>query len=52
MKAVNRRGLGQISLLKGVPEAALDDLRRISAANITAFLEGRPQDVFRLVPAP
>jgi D-3-phosphoglycerate dehydrogenase len=33
-------------------EAALDDLRRISAANITAFLEGRPQDVFRLVPAP
>jgi D-3-phosphoglycerate dehydrogenase len=33
-------------------EAALDDLRRISAANITAFLEGRPRDVFRLVPAP
>jgi D-3-phosphoglycerate dehydrogenase len=32
-------------------ETALEDLRRISAANITAFLEGRPQDVFRLVPA-
>jgi hypothetical protein len=31
-------------------ETALEDLRRISAANITAFLEGRPQDVFRLVP--
>jgi len=31
-------------------EAALDDLRRISAANIGAFLEGRPEDVFRLVP--
>jgi phosphoglycerate dehydrogenase-like enzyme len=30
-------------------ETALEDLRRISAANITAFLEGRPQDVFRLV---
>ena len=33
-------------------ESALEDLRRISAANITAFLEGRPDDVFRLVPAP
>jgi D-3-phosphoglycerate dehydrogenase len=31
-------------------EAALDDLRRISAENIRAFLEGRPGDVFRLVP--
>ena len=30
-------------------ETALEDLRRISAANITAFLEGRPRDVFRLV---
>lgn len=33
-------------------EAALEDLRRISAANITAFLGGRPEAVFRLVPAP
>ena len=33
-------------------ETALEDLRRISAANITAFLEGRPDAVFRLVPAP
>lgn len=32
-------------------EAALEDLRRISAENIRAFLEGRPEDVFRLVPA-
>lgn len=32
-------------------EAALEDLRRISAENIRAFLEGRPGDVFRLVPA-
>lgn len=32
-------------------EAALEDLRRISAENIRAFLEGRPDDVFRLVPA-
>ena len=30
-------------------ETALADLRRISAANITAFLEDRPRDVFRLV---
>jgi D-3-phosphoglycerate dehydrogenase len=30
-------------------EAALEDLRRISAANIRAFLEGRPDEVFRLV---
>jgi D-3-phosphoglycerate dehydrogenase len=30
-------------------ETALEDLRRISAANIAAFLDGRPQDVFRLV---
>jgi phosphoglycerate dehydrogenase-like enzyme len=33
-------------------ETALDDLRRISAANITSFLDGRPDAVFRLVPAP
>ncbi len=33
-------------------ETALDDLRRISAANITAFLDGRPEAVFRLVPVP
>jgi phosphoglycerate dehydrogenase-like enzyme len=33
-------------------ETSLDDLRRISAANITAFLQGRPEAVFRLVPAP
>ncbi len=31
-------------------ETALDDLRRISAANIAAFLDGRPDAVFRLVP--
>lgn len=30
-------------------ESALADLRRISAANIRAFLESRPGDVFRLV---
>ncbi len=30
-------------------ESALRDLRRISAANIRAFLDGRPGDVFRLV---
>lgn len=30
-------------------ESALQDLRRISAANIRAFLDGRPGDVFRLV---
>ena len=33
-------------------EASLEDLWRISANNIRAFLEGRPEDVFRLVPAP
>ncbi len=33
-------------------ETALEDLQRISAANVTAFLEGRPEAVFRLVPAP
>lgn len=33
-------------------EAALEDLRRISAANIRAFLEGRPDEVFRLVTTP
>ncbi len=33
-------------------DAALEDLRRISAANIRAFLEGRPDDVFRLVTPP
>jgi lactate dehydrogenase-like 2-hydroxyacid dehydrogenase len=33
-------------------EAALEDLRRISAANIRAFLEGRPDDMFRLVTPP
>jgi D-3-phosphoglycerate dehydrogenase len=32
-------------------ETALDELRRISAANLTAFLEGRPEAVFRLVQA-
>lgn len=31
-------------------EAALEDLRRISAENIRAFFAGRPDDVFRLVP--
>jgi len=31
-------------------EAALEDLRRISAQNIAAFLQARPDDVFRLVP--
>jgi len=30
-------------------ESALADLRRISAENIRAFLEGRPNEVFRLV---
>ncbi|MGB5131017.1 MAG: C-terminal binding protein [Steroidobacteraceae bacterium] len=30
-------------------ESALADLRRISAGNIRAFLEGRPDEVFRLV---
>ncbi len=30
-------------------ESAMNDLRRLSAANIRAFLEGRPDDVFRLV---
>lgn len=30
-------------------ESAMNDLRRISAANIRAFLDGRPGDVFRLV---
>jgi D-3-phosphoglycerate dehydrogenase len=30
-------------------EEALADLWRISARNITAFLEGRPDDVFRLI---
>jgi len=33
-------------------ETALEDLRRISAANIAAFLDGRPDAVFRLVPVP
>ena len=33
-------------------EASLEDLRRISAENIRAFLEGRPDDVFRLVSPP
>jgi len=33
-------------------EAALEDLRRISAANIRAFLEGRPDEMFRLVATP
>ena len=31
-------------------ETALEDLRRISAANIAAFLDDRPDAVFRLVP--
>ena len=30
-------------------ESALADLRRISAQNIRAFLEGRPDEVFRLI---
>jgi phosphoglycerate dehydrogenase-like enzyme len=33
-------------------EAALDDLRRISAQNIREFLEGHPERVFRLVQPP
>lgn len=33
-------------------EAALADLRRISAQNIRAFLQGRPGDVYRLVQVP
>lgn len=33
-------------------ETALEDLRRISAANIAAFLDGRPDAVFSLVPIP
>jgi D-3-phosphoglycerate dehydrogenase len=32
-------------------EASLEDLRRISAQNIAAYLQGRPGDVFRLVSA-
>ena len=30
-------------------ESSVADLQRISAENIRAFLEGRPDDVFRLV---
>lgn len=33
-------------------ESALADLRRISAENVRAFVEGRPDRVFRLVPMP
>jgi phosphoglycerate dehydrogenase-like enzyme len=33
-------------------EASLEDLRRISAQNVRSFLEGRPDEVFRLVPPP
>ena len=33
-------------------DSALADLRRISANNVRAFVEGRPGDVFRLVPLP
>jgi len=33
-------------------DAALADLGRISAQNIRAYLQGRPDDVFRLVTAP
>jgi D-3-phosphoglycerate dehydrogenase len=33
-------------------ESALEDLRRISAQNVRSFLEGRPDEVFRLVPPP
>ena len=33
-------------------ESALEDLRRISASNIREFLEGRPEQVFRLVEVP
>ncbi len=31
-------------------ESAMADLRRISAQNVRDFLEGRPDEVFRLVP--
>jgi D-3-phosphoglycerate dehydrogenase len=30
-------------------ESSMADLRRISAQNIRAFMDGRPEDVFRLV---
>lgn len=33
-------------------ESSLQDLRRISAQNVRSFLEGRPDEVFRLVPPP
>ncbi len=33
-------------------DSALADLRRISAQNVRSFLEGRPDEVFRLVPPP
>ena len=33
-------------------ESSMADLRRISAQNVRSFLEGRPGEVFRLVPAP
>jgi D-3-phosphoglycerate dehydrogenase len=33
-------------------EAALEDLRRISAQNVRSFFEGRPDEVSRLVPPP
>ena len=33
-------------------DSALAELRRISANNVRAFVEGRPGDVFRLVPLP
>ena len=33
-------------------EAALEDLRRISAQNVRSFFEGRPEELSRLVPPP
>jgi phosphoglycerate dehydrogenase-like enzyme len=48
---VGRRDVILTPHVASYSEAALDDLRRISAENIRAFLEGRPGDVFRLVPA-
>ena len=33
-------------------ESSLADLRRISVQNVRVFLEGRPHEVFRLVPPP
>ena len=44
-----RRGVLLTPHVAFYSEAALEDLRRISAGNIRAFLEGRPDDMFRLV---